>query len=217
MGDKKNLTRKDKKTTFFVRLQNISKLRLCLLIVLLIIALVIALFVYRLLKNDTIGLFVDDEINSTPTQIIDVKRIGQWDFLSIEDEEMVDTIRKGIFSDDHLVRIYYGTLHLGFDLSKVKDDWINQDGDKISVTLPQIGLLDERFIDEARTKSFYSSGHWSDQVREDMYKKAYEKMIKRCLTLENLKSAEENAHRQFYNMFKALGYKDIEIEFEKLN
>ena len=57
------------------------------------------------------------EVIMTPSQIESIRRIGQWEFMSINDEELVDTIRKGFFSDDHLVRIYYGTLRLGIDLS----------------------------------------------------------------------------------------------------
>ncbi len=191
------------------------KLRLILWIVILSILIIIVLFFYNLLKNDTISLFVDEEIGKTPTQIIDVKEIGQWEFLSIEDEEMVDTIRQGIFSDDHLVRIYYGTLRLGVDMANVKDDWLKVDDKKISVLLPKVDLLDDRFIDEARTKAFFESGSWSDEDRLELYDKAYKKMINRCLTTENLKTAEQNASRGFYQMLKALGFEEIDIKFEE--
>ncbi len=192
-----------------------GKLRLFLGIVIAIILIIIVLFFYKLLNNNTISLFVDEEIGKTPTQIIDVKEIGQWEFLSIEDEEMVDTIRQGIFSDDHLVRIYYGTLRLGVDMANVKDDWIKVDGKKISVFLPKVDLLDDRFIDEARTKAFFESGSWSDEDRQELYDKAYEKMINRCLNKENLKTAEKNATRGFYQMLKALGFEEINIKFEE--
>ena len=51
---------------------------------------------------------------ATPTQITAMKEIGEWEFLVVHDEELVDTVRKGVFTDDSLIRIYYGTYALGF-------------------------------------------------------------------------------------------------------
>ena len=79
---------------------------------------------------------------------------------------MVDTIRKGFFSDDKLARIYYGTLRIGIDTRQLKEGWLKTEGDSILVTLPDVQLLDRHFIDEARTKSFYERGRWSPADRE---------------------------------------------------
>ena len=158
---------------------------------------------------------VDDKINLTPTQVKEMKEIGEWEFLSIEDEEMVDTTRKRLFKDDELIRIYTGTLRLGIDLTEAKDDWLTTDGDTLRVTLPPIKLLDEDFIDEAKTQSFFESGSWSDKARDDMYHRAKEKMKQRCLTKENISSAEDNAMKQFFQMFKAMGFEFVEVRFDK--
>ena len=81
---------------------------------------IIAVVWYYKSQNDTVEVEVEQTIDLTPEQITSLKDIGQWEFLSIADEEMVDTVRKSlIFSDDQLVRIYYGTLRLGIDMSKV--------------------------------------------------------------------------------------------------
>ena len=98
-----------------------------------------------------IGVEVDQSIDVTPEQITSIKAIGEWEFLSIASEELVDTIRKGFLSDDHLVRIYYGTVRLGINMHQVEPGWIVATGDSITVTLPQPGLLDKDFIDEARS------------------------------------------------------------------
>ncbi len=80
-------------------------------------------------KDNHLELEVNNDINVTPQQIQLIKDIGEWEFLSVSNEELVDTVRKGLFSDDHLVRIYYGTLRLGIDLSKAKTGWIKTQGD----------------------------------------------------------------------------------------
>ena len=166
-------------------------------------------------KDNHLELGVDSDINVTPQQIQLIKDIGEWEFLSVSNEELVDTVRKGFFSDDHLVRIYYGTLRLGIDLSKAKEGWIKTQGDSVMVTLPKIVLLDKNFIDEARTKAFYESGRWTAADREALYRKAHRQMIAHCLTPENLRSAQDNADQQFRKMLKAMGFNYVSIDFER--
>ena len=166
-------------------------------------------------KDNTIELGVDDRIGDTPTQIESMKAIGEWEFLSVSNEELVDTVRKGLLSDDHLVRIYYGTLRLGINMHQARPHWLTVSGDTATAVLPKVGLLDKNFIDEARTKSFYESGSWQESDREALYKKAYRMMLQRCMTPSNVKAAEENAEAQFRKMLLALGYKNVIIKFEQ--
>ena len=118
----------------------------------------VVLLLHHLNKGNSVEVVTNDKIDITPTQIEQIRSIGQWEFLSISDEELIDTVRHGFFSDDELVRIYYGTLRLGLDLSEARPDWIVSSGDSITMTLPRIKLLDKRFIDEGRTRSFFESG-----------------------------------------------------------
>lgn len=151
-----------------------------------------------------------------PIQIQSIKDIGQWEFLSISNEELVDTVSKNMFGDDELARIYYGTVRIGIDLKQAKPKWIRTEGDSVvTATLPPVGLLDRDFIDETRTKPFYEDGKWSPEDRESLYNKAYRKMIARCLTKENIATAEQNARQQFTQLFKAMGFAKVNIEFEK--
>ena len=85
----------------------------------------------------------------------------------------------------------------------------------VVATLPNIDLLDRNFIDEARSESFFEKGKWTPEDRERLYNIAYQKMLKRCFTKENIAAAESNAQQQFEKMLRAMGYKHIRIEFEK--
>ena len=180
-----------------------------------VLALILGIWLILSVKKTEISVDVDQKINITPEQIESIKAIGEWEFLSIADEEMVDTLRKGIFSDDHLVRIYYGTVRLGINMHQVGPEWIKASGDSIEVTLPKIGLLDRDFIDEARTKSFHESGRWKPADREALYRKAYQKMLKHCLTRENIHSAQVNGEAQFRHMMQAMGYEHVLIKWEE--
>lgn len=181
-----------------------------------IVAIVLgALWLVRACSQTEVGLEVNEDINITPEQITSIKAIGEWEFLSIADEELVDTVRKGLFSDGHLSRIYYGTIRLGINLHQVEPGWVTASGDSLLVTLPAIGLLDRDFIDEARTKSFYESGKWSHQDREALYRRAYQKMLKHALTPENLRQARQNGEAQMQRLFQAMGYEHVSIRFSE--
>ena len=187
--------------------------------ILIIIAIAVVWFAIKAtihtVSETEVSVDVDQTINITPEQIESIKAIGEWEFLAIADEELVDTVRKGIFSDDHLVRIYYGTVRLGINMHHVEPGWIKASGDSIEVTLPKIGLLDRDFIDEARTKSFHESGRWKPEDREALYKKAYQKMLRHCVTPENIRSAQQNGDAQFRHMMKTMGYEHIKIQWTK--
>ena len=171
-------------------------------------------WVRDLTKGDHISLGSDTQINVTPTQIMSIKAIGEWEFLAVNAEELVDTVRKGFFTDDQLVRIYYGTLRLGVDMGRMEPEWIEANGDSVMLLLPKVGLLDDDFIDEARTKSFFESGRWNPEAKEALYKKAYHQMKTHCLTKENLQAAQANGEEQMRNMMRSMGYKNIKITWK---
>ena len=192
----------------------INILRLAVRILVLIAVILVLWWLLFAEKDNHIGLQVDDDINVTPEQILSVHQIGEWEFLSVSDEELVDTVRKGLLRDDRLVRIYYGTVRIGIDMGKVKDGWIQARNDSIVVRLPRVGLLDNDFIDEARTKAFHESGKWTAADREALYRKAHRQMLAHCLTPGNLRTAEQNADAQIRRMMKAMGYNNIVVRFD---
>ena len=181
-----------------------------------VIAVIFVLFwVKSCVKDNYLELGTNDTIDPTPTQIQSIRAIGEWEFLSVSAEEMVDTVRKGIFTDDELVRIYYGTLRLGINMQHLSDSAITVQGDSIMVTLPKVGLLDKDFIDESKTKPFYESGKWTPQAHQALYQKAHRQMLTHCLTSDNITAAQTNAESQLRNLFIQLGYKNIILRFEE--
>ena len=168
-------------------------------------------------EGDHISFGADNHIELTPTQIQSMKAIGEWEFLSVSAEELVDTVRKGIFKDDELVRIYYGTLRLGLNMHRLQKGWIKAEGDSVEMTLPKIGLLDKDFIDEARTRPFFESGKWKPEDRDALYKKAYRQMMSHGMTQENLQAAEHNAEEQLRQMMRSMGFTNVRIRFEEMS
>jgi hypothetical protein len=191
-----------------------NKVKIIIGAVVLVAVVAIFFWVKSALKSNYVEIGSNEQIDTTPTQIQSIRDIGEWEFLSVSAEEMVDTVRKGFFSDDELVRIYYGTLRLGINMQQLSDDAITIQGDSVQATFPKVTLLDNDFIDEAKTKSFYESGKWTPQAHQALYQKAHRQMLHHCLTKENVKTAEVNAEIQVSNLFKSLGYKNVVLHFE---
>ena len=186
-------------------------------IILLSVSLVIVAVIWlrSCTKGDHIEIGADDAIDASPTQIQSIKAIGEWEFLSVSLEELADTVRKGFFSDDELSRIYYGTLRLGINMHQVEPGWLTAEGDSVSLSLPQVALLDRDFIDEARTKPFFETGSWKPEDREALYRQAHNRMLQHGLTKENIVAAEDNAREQITSLMKAMGFKKVRITFKK--
>ena len=191
-------------------------LKLALVLIVVIIAVKLIVGVKKGLTNNNTTLpeiTKNEKIDITPTLIRSIEQIGEWSFLEIDDEEMVDTLRRGVFSKSELVRIYYGTLRIGFNLKETREGWLAMSGDTLVAKLPPVKLLDDNFIDEARTRSFYEKGICPPEARNQLYAQARKLMMQRCLTPQNLKTAEDNARVQFTKTFEAMGFKKVDIEF----
>ncbi len=167
--------------------------------------------VLRATKDDGVAIVKSDKIDITPMQLRSIERIGEWEFLSIADEELVDTVRKGIFTDDQLANIYYGIMRIGIDLGKTQEGWLQTRGDSVVAVLPPVQLLDDNFIDETRTRPFIQSGDWQPADHAALYAKARRLMVERCLTPSVWRSAENNAERQMTNLLRAMGFSHIRV------
>ena len=192
-------------TRLFEGLTNgLNKLTIMLASLAIIAVVVCMVWFCNATKESTLSFSSNEEIDFTPTIVERIRSIGQWEFLSISDEELIDTVRTGFFTDDELVRIYYGTLSIGIDLRDCSKDWISTEGDTIFVTLPEVKLLDQNFIDEASSRSFFETGSWSNKDRKAMYERARQRMLSRCLTEENLNTARLNAREQIGRMLRPI-------------
>lgn len=194
-------------------------LRMLIIKILLIVALVVVAalvarhYINKVSSTSTMAeVVMSDKIDITPSQIRSIEQIGEWSFLEINDEELIDTVRHGFFSDDELVRIYYGTLRLGINLKEAHEGWLAMQGDTLCAILPPVRLLDNNFIDEARTRSFIETGKWTHQDRKAMYNRAVQRMRRRCLTKKNYQAAHDNARVQFGQMLRSMGYDKVKVE-----
>lgn len=172
-------------------------------------------YVSWLMKDNQVSLDHTERIGITPVQVDKIKSIGQWEFLTIADEELIDTMRHGFFGTSELARIYYGTLRLGIDLRQVSEGWILMDHDTVVATLPAIRLLDDKFLDEAHTKTFYEEGKWTEDDKAALTRRACDAMKRRCMTADNVSLAQQNAKKQFESLLKAMNFSFVKVRFQE--
>ena len=178
-----------------------------------ILAVLLVWWFARGIQQTEISIESDQTIDITPQQIESIRAIGQWEFLSISNEELIDTTRKRLFSDDHLSRIYYGTVRLGIDMQQMDSTWVTVQGDSITLWLPRPTLLDRDFIDEARTKSFHESGRWTANDRETLYRRAQQRMLRYSLTKKNVETASQNGEAQLRRLMQSMGFKHVNVQW----
>lgn len=65
------------------------------IIVLLALILILGGAFYWLTKDNEVSVVQEDKTTLSPTQVESIENIGQWEFLSVSDEELIDTIRRG--------------------------------------------------------------------------------------------------------------------------
>ena len=112
--------------------------------------------------------------------------------------------------------IYQGTLSLGINMETFNEQWIlAQKADSISLLLPPITLLDQDFINEAKTNVFIEEGTWTEKEKEELYQKARKRMQQRACSQENRTIAEKHASAQISHLLRTMGFTKIHLSFRK--
>ena len=179
------------------------------------IALMLLWMVYGPGESNVVTTERVERVTLTPTQIKSIESIGEWEFLAVSDEEIVDTVSHGFFGDSELIRIYYGTLRMGIDLRQARKGWIRLEGDTVCADLPPVRLLGNEFIDEARTQTFYETGTWTAADRKRLYLKASRIMRQRVVNRDNLNKASQQAEAQMDKLLQAMGFEHVRITVGK--
>lgn len=181
-----------------------------------VVALIVAsVLLGKLHSTSSVKIETTRNIDATANQILSIRDLRQWEALSVECEEMVDTTEKHIFGNKSLVRIYTGTLRIGIDMSSAPRNWFTARGDTAFLRLPPVVLLNPEFINEARTRTFSENGKWDAAVYEALYQKARIKMLQRSFGIQQRQQAQQNIEEKFESMFRAFGYKEVVVEWQK--
>ena len=68
-----------------------------LLVLISVVVIVAVAYIIFSVKDSNIEVTDSTTVEITPSQIESIRAIGEWEFLTVNDEELVDTIDKGFF------------------------------------------------------------------------------------------------------------------------
>ncbi|MCF0198622.1 MAG: DUF4230 domain-containing protein [Bacteroidaceae bacterium] len=144
-----------------------------------------------------------------------LRNIGQWELLTIDLEELIDSTRSHtLWPDEHIIRIYRGTARLGTDLTFARPDWIQEEAFTVTLTVPAIRLLNPEIIDKSRTTVFLQDGELNAEIREPMFHKAHRLMQRRLRNLDAYRRAEEIGRTKLTTALQAAGFKTVIVNYE---
>lgn len=192
------------------------KLKIIGIIAACVLIIVAAFFVVHFTKNVKAGHATEVTVTPTPVNLDSLRAIGHWQLISVEMNEVVDTIDKGLFSNKRISVGYHGTLRYGIDLSKVREDWVRTEKDTIAIiVLPRAELLDNHFLDERNVKVYDGRDDMNfinkPQVRAALVKKAKERMASRGEQF--IPKAQDKAGEEMQRLFHSHGYKQVNVSF----
>lgn len=197
-----------------------GKIKLAAVVVVCLIVMVAVLYMCHAAKNVTAGHQTEVVVTPTPVNLDSIRAIGQWSFLTVEMDEVVDTVDRGLFSSDRISVAYHGTLHYGINVAEARPGWVTIVGDTaVTVVLPPVRLLDDRFLDERNVKVYEGRDDMDfinkPTVRAALVRKAKAAMIRRGR--ENIPEARGKAETEVRRIFSQHGYKKIVVSFEDDN
>lgn len=185
-----------------------------------VVTLAIAYFCLQsCVENSGMGTEENVRAEMTPAVLDSIRSIGEWQLMTVPLTVQVDTVQKrwlGIVKDN-LKRSYTGTMSLGIDLRSMPEDWSSIDEDTIFLSLPDVCLLDSNFIDESKTRVILSDNEDFEadtKVKSAMLRTARNRIIRTGITPSNLENCRKEAKKELSRRFKAIGYKDVRVEFK---
>ena len=94
-----------KQNTFWHIILNRLSAKAILMITLIVVLLITITIAIRWITNGTsLHIKQNKQIDLTPTLIKSIEEIGEWEFLQLTDEELIDTVKHGFFGDSELTR-----------------------------------------------------------------------------------------------------------------
>lgn len=178
-------------------------------ILLLAIMAILALGLGRLQK----GFGNHHKISRTITQTItEIKKIDEFCTANYQEETVVSAKRKRTFGTDEIAIIVKGTVRVGFDLSEMETNILSDTS--IVITLPKAKVLDV-ITNPSDCETFVESGRWTHKQVTKYKNLARQRIEKHALADNILKDAERNGKERIQLLFMGLGFKHVEILFEK--
>jgi hypothetical protein len=176
------------------------------------LGLVIGLVVPRL-----VGFGSGPKIYSTPTILQQVQTLSQLVTVKYVMEQMVaedDVKWLAGLGENKVILIAHGVVKAGIDLSKIEKEDLKISGKKVRIKLPPAQITDA-YLDDKQTRVFERSTGLFRTFDKDLEQTARQHAvddIRRNARIGGIqKDADERARAQLTNLFRQLGFEEIEF------
>jgi hypothetical protein len=156
--------------------------------------------------------------NSRPTIISSVRALSKVETVHYELEKVVTGQSTGPLFDfltsDKILLVAHGQVVAGLDLSKITDDDVIVEGEKVTITLPEPEILYSRLDNDKTYVYDRQTGIFSrpDPNLETQIRQAAEQQIKEAAIEDGiLIKASENGEQVIRTLLTGLGFKEVEF------
>lgn len=118
--------------------------------------------------------------------------------------------KKDALCTDEIVIIAKGKVRAGFDLKKVKEEDIAVNDGVLSVTLPNVEILDV-VVNPSDFDIYIEDGTWSQEQVMKIEQKAASKLKADAIKEGVLKKAQDAGIKKLTEIFKSLGFKEVQL------
>ena len=154
---------------------------------------------------------------STPTILQQVQTLSQLVTVKYVMERMVvvdDVKWLAGLGESKVILIAHGVVKAGIDLSKIQPEDLKVTGKKVRIKLPPAQITDA-YLDDKQTRVFERSTGLFRSFDKDLEQTARQNAvddIRRAARVGGIqKDADERARAQLTNLFKQLGFEEIEF------
>lgn len=169
-----------------------------------IVALLVVLFVIH--RNNE----AKNRYETLGQTITEMKRISEFCTASYIGEVMIQDEEKKFLKNKNIVLIVRGKVRMGFDLTKMETQVVNDS--TINLTLPTAQILDI-ITNPSDIRTFSEKGKWSHERVTITKNAARAKLLELVMEDNMLATAEENGKRQLSAIFSSFGFKHVNIDF----
>jgi transcription antitermination factor NusG len=187
-----------------VKAFTIKRKRLVMYAAIGLVALLVVLFV---IHRNRVG---KNRYETLVQTITEMKRISEFCTANYIGEVMVQDEEKQFLNRKNIVLIVRGKIRMGYDLSKMETEVVNDS--TINITLPQARILDI-ITNPSDVRTFSEKGHWTHERVTITKNAARAKLLELVMEENMLATAEENGKRQLAAIFSSFGFRHVNMVF----
>lgn len=196
-------------------ISKILKLRTALILSISVATILFMIFMFFYIKNQ---FFISRTLVSEDVMIEKITNMGKLELVKYSMKDVIEKkVTRTLLPDKRILFVAVGEVVGCIDLTKVSKDDISSGTDSVTVVLPMPEICYSK-LDHQRSKVYELSGVWSPNDRqemiEDIYKLAEQKILSNAKEMDVLGKTKENAFVIFKPILENISGKKVGILFK---